>query len=79
MSTITQDFLDNNFQQAKSIAESQHCTIDKDYKLTHDGATYEPTFELDNENPKYVIMNVKYQISIETTIELKVLSIKWRN
>jgi len=79
MSTITKELLSKNYTQAKSIAESQHCTIDENYNLLHNGSTFEPTIELDNENSRYAIINVKYQISIDTIIELNILSLKWRN
>jgi hypothetical protein len=79
MSTITKELLAKNFVQAKSIAESQHCTIDENYNLLHNGSTFEPIIELDNENSRYVIMNFKYKISIDTIIELNILSLKWRN
>jgi hypothetical protein len=76
MSTITKELLAKNFLQAKSIAETQHCTIDENYNLLHNGSAFEPIIELDNENPRYVIINFKYKISIDTIIKLNILSLK---
>jgi hypothetical protein len=79
MSTIIKELLSKNFTQAKSIAEKQHCTIDENYNLLHNGSTFEPIIELDNENPQYVIINVKYQISSDTIIQLNILSLNSEN
>lgn len=76
MTTITKELLAKNFTQAKSIAETQHCTIDENYNLLHNGSAFEPIIELDNENPRYVIINFKYKISIDTIIKLNILSLK---
>ena len=76
MSTITKELLAKNFAQAKSIAEAQHCIIDENYNLLHNGSVFEPIIELNNENSRYVIMNFKYKISIDTIIELNILSLK---
>jgi len=79
MSTILKELLSKNFTQAKSIAEKQHCTIDENYNLLHNGSTFEPTIELDYENPQYVIINVKYQIISDTIIQLNILSLNSEN
>ena len=59
-----QELLVKNFQQAKSIAEKQLCTINKDYKLMYDGLEYNPEITFNNENPQFDLLNIKYENSM---------------
>jgi hypothetical protein len=71
-----QELLVKNFQQAKSIAEKQLCTINNDYKLKYNGLEYNPEITFNHENPRFDLLNVKYQVDINTTIELNITSLK---
>ena len=71
-----QELLVKNFQQAKRIVETQLCTINKDYKLLYDGLEYNPEIAFNNENPRFDLLNISYQITASTKIELNITSLK---
>jgi hypothetical protein len=71
-----QELLKKNFRQAQILAERQLCTIDEDYKLLFEGLNYDPEISFNNENAQFDLLNIKYQINTNTTIELNITSLK---
>jgi hypothetical protein len=71
-----QELLKKNFRQAQILAKNQLCTIDEDYKLLYDGLNYEPEIIINKQNARFDLLNIKYQINTNTTIELNITSLK---
>jgi len=71
-----QELLKKNFRQAQTLAKNQLCTIDEDYKLLYEGLNYDPEISVNNENIRFDLINIKYQINTNTTIELNITSLK---
>jgi len=71
-----QELLKKIFRQAQTLAKNQLCTIDEDYKLLYEGLNYDPEISVNNENIRFDLINIKYQINTNTTIELNITSLK---
>jgi len=71
-----QELLKKNFRQAQTLAKNQLCTIDEDYKLLYEGLNYDPEISVNNENIRFDLINIKYRINTNTTIELNITSLK---
>ena len=71
-----QELLKKNFRQAQILAKNQLCSIDEDYKLLYEGLNYDPEISINNENERFELLNFKYQINTNITIELNITSLK---
>jgi uncharacterized pyridoxamine 5'-phosphate oxidase family protein len=70
------ELLKKNFRQVKILVEQQFCTIDENYKLLYEGLNYDPEISINNENSRFDLLNIKYKINPNKTIELKITSLK---
>ena len=71
-----QELLKKTYRQAQMLAENQLCNIDEDYKLLYEGLNYDPKISINNENARFDLLNIRYQINTNTKIELNITSLK---